>query len=354
MGSLDSQTVELLGYTVNADDLAMVAAGICYDSAGSKEIVKFCKESGHESILEHNAFTFKIDTSRIISQQFTRHRIASFSQRSQRYCVEDAFSFYTPPEIKQDSDAYKAWIQFQKSVQDIYNMFVTDFNIKPEKARFVLTNATDTTFIMTMNGRELRHFFRLRLCRRAQQEIRYLAEYMLTLVKECAPLIFDDVDKPCLMLGYCDQGKMSCNIKPTLKEIKAKANMFDYLHNSGMLNNLFIYDMQIRLPKDRLVEEVELFNKSTDDKISVAFDGGEVTLLSERGIASGEEEPLTGLVSFDNIEEYATQTLVLFMEEIALNYKCNLVCIKIDEGKLKPIKIIGGKREECSLVLSYE
>ena len=82
-----------------------------------------------------------------------------------------------------------------------------------------LTNATETVFYMTMNARELRHFFALRLCRRAQKEIRTLARQMLKQLKPVAPLLFGDVDRPCRMTGYCNQGKMGCGLSVTLEEI---------------------------------------------------------------------------------------------------------------------------------------
>lgn len=212
-------TVQLVAYTPDADHIAMEAAAICYDSKPSPAVIRFCIKSGHHSVLEHNAFTFKIVTSRIISQQFTRHRIASFSQRSQRYCVEDAFRYYTPPEIESRPEAKEAWDRFQSEVQDLYNTFVHDFKIPAETARMALTNATETVFYMTMNARELRHFFKLRLCRRAQREIRIVAEEMLKQLREVAPLLFGDIDLPCRMAGYCDQGRMSCGLAPTLEEV---------------------------------------------------------------------------------------------------------------------------------------
>ena len=170
--------VELVRYTPDADGLAMEAAAVCYNSKPSPAILRSCIQNGHHSVLEHNAFTFKIWVARVISQQFMRHRIASYSQRSQRYCVEDAFNYYTPPQIARSPAALARWQAFQRDVQDLYNGFVA-MGIPPEEARMALTNATETVFYMTMNARELRHFFKLRLCRRAQAEIRHLAWQML-------------------------------------------------------------------------------------------------------------------------------------------------------------------------------
>jgi thymidylate synthase (FAD) len=210
--------VQLIRWTENADSLAQEAAAICYDAAPSPQVLQFCIKSGHHSILEHNAFTFKIWVARIISQQFTRHRIASFSQRSQRYCVEDAFAYYTPPEIAGNPEATLKWESFQTSVQELYD-FLVQLGIPAESARMALTNATQTVFLMTMNARELRHFFKLRLCRRAQREIRQLAWQMLAALKQVSPVLFGDIDYPCKMAGFCDQGRMGCGITPSLDSI---------------------------------------------------------------------------------------------------------------------------------------
>ncbi len=209
---------KLINWTPKADEIAMEAAALCYDASPSEKVINFCIRSGHHSVLEHNAFTFKIQVARIISQMFTRHRIASFSQRSQRYCIEDSFAFYTPPEIKAQPEANLKWKKFQKEVQDLYNFFI-EHKIEPEEARMALTNATQTVFFMTMNARELRHFFKLRLCNRAQKEIRLLAWEMLKQLREVSPLLFKDIDYPCAMRGYCDQQKMSCGKMPTLEKI---------------------------------------------------------------------------------------------------------------------------------------
>jgi len=210
--------VQLIRWTENADSLAQEAAAICYDAAPSPQALQFCIKSGHHSVLEHNAFTFKIWVARIISQQFTRHRIASFSQRSQRYCVEDAFAYYTPPEIAENQETNLKWLAFQASVQELYNFFV-NAGIPAESARMALTNSTQTVFLMTMNARELRHFFKLRLCRRAQREIRQLAWEMLQSLKHVSPGLFGDIDYPCKMTGFCDQGRMCCGINPTLEDV---------------------------------------------------------------------------------------------------------------------------------------
>lgn len=209
---------KLVYWTPEADRIAMEAAAVCYDTAPSPDVIRFCIRSGHHSVLEHNAFTFKIQVARIISQMFTRHRIASFSQRSQRYCIEDAFAYYTPPEIAAQPELLEKWNQFQAEVQEFYN-FCLEQKIPAEKARMALTNATETVFYMTMNARELRHFFRLRLCQRAQVEIRRLAWQMLEQLQKVAPLLFEDVDYPCIMRGYCDQEKMGCGKSPTLQAL---------------------------------------------------------------------------------------------------------------------------------------
>lgn len=224
--------VELVRWTPDADELAMEAAAICYNSKPSPQVLKHCIASGHHSVLEHNAFTFKIWVARVISQMFMRHRIASYSQRSQRYCLEDGFEYYTPPEMAANPELLKRWQDFQEEVRDLYKSFL-ELGLAPETARMALTNATQTVFYMTMNARELRHFFRLRLCERAQREIRELAWQMLFQVRRVAPLLFGDIDYPCRMVGFCDQGKMSCGRMPTLDKVLRAYEQFTSEHEKS-------------------------------------------------------------------------------------------------------------------------
>jgi len=219
---------KLVAYTAEADKVAINAACLCYNSVPNSGVLKFCKDSGHESVFEHNAFTFEIQTSRIISQMFTRHRIASFSQRSQRYVVEDAFSYITPIEVEQNPAFANTWKEFQEEVQSFYTAMVA-FGIPAEQARFALTNATTTVFYMTANAREWRHFLRLRLCYRAQEDIRIIARIILGELMRVCPTLFDDITYPCLMDGFCSQGKMRCGkikfpgtsrLMPTKGEVK--------------------------------------------------------------------------------------------------------------------------------------
>ena len=142
----------LKAYTPNAEKIAIEAAALCYNSESSEKILKFILASGHESVIEHNAYTFEVCVARVISQMFTRHRIASFSQRSQRYVVEDAFTYYIPPEIAKNEEAIVYYEALQKEIQQLYTGFI-ELGVPAEKARFMLTNATETTFFMTANAR---------------------------------------------------------------------------------------------------------------------------------------------------------------------------------------------------------
>ena len=228
--------VTLLAHTPNPERLVATAARLCYSADDVETImdemryndaekqIKLLQSIGHESPIEHVSFTFAIEgVSRSLLAQITRHRIASFSVRSQRYVkVEDAF--VVPDEIAIDEDAFPyfetAIATAKECYQQISNILTkyyveTGMNAKAaekkaiEDARYVLPNACCTSMIVTMNARELLHFFRLRCCNRAQWEIREVADEMLRLCQEVAPTLFDGAGAPCVS-GKCPEGRMSC------------------------------------------------------------------------------------------------------------------------------------------------
>lgn len=152
-------------------------------------------QAGHESILEHASATFDISgISRACSHQLVRHRLASYSQESQRYVNMSDSEFVVPESIKNSPEAELVWDLAIHEMQQTYKDLLA-FGIKKEDARFVLPNATKTRIIVTMNFRELRHFFKLRLAKDAQWEIRQLAGAMLRLIKEQAPNVFEDIQE---------------------------------------------------------------------------------------------------------------------------------------------------------------
>ena len=232
--------VKLLAHTPEPEKIITTAAKLCYSKTNACEIyeklteenvdkfIKMLADLGHESPLEHASFTFAIDgVSRSLLAQITRHRIASFSVQSQRYVnLEDSFEYVTPPLIASNS-MYKAL--FDDTVRESFDSYKTltaaitaDLvtngmdrkkaeKVAIENARAVLPNACETKLIVTMNARELMHFFNERCCNRAQDEIRTLADEMLRLCKGVAPILFSHAGAPCAS-GPCPEGKMSCGI----------------------------------------------------------------------------------------------------------------------------------------------
>lgn len=214
--------VSLLQHTPDPELTVALAARLCYSSAAIEElrdklsgadIRNFLEKImllGHQSVLEHASFTFGIDgVSRVTSHQLVRHRIASFSQQSQRYVShEERFAAVVPPTI---SGRPEIMARFEKELAEMHRLYaeMVAAGIPAEDARYILPNATETKIIVTMNARELLHFFELRCCERAQWEIREMAVEMLKLAKEAAPIIFRDAGPGCLA-APCPEGNMTC------------------------------------------------------------------------------------------------------------------------------------------------
>lgn len=233
--------VRLLRYTDNPDEMVATAARLCYSDADIDALAervekqdqgKFIKRlmnMGHLSTIEHVSFTFGVEgVSRALLAQLTRHRIASFSVKSQRYvgAVQsqegDTFSYIVPPSIQAlGEEAVEEFDRQMATMQGWYNGWVERLGNEGEKsfedARFVLPNASETKLIMTMNARELLHFFELRCCNRAQWEIRAMAWEMLRQVKAVAPYLFANAGPACLR-GSCPEGKKTCGMAAQVKE----------------------------------------------------------------------------------------------------------------------------------------
>lgn len=224
---------ELITHTPNPDNVVATSARLCYSNNNVEDIIKtFNKDDnkldnfinklnslGHLSPFEHVSFTFGIEgVSRTLSHQLVRHRIASYSQKSQRYVNEHNFDFIVPPTIKNNKDAEEMYKELMRNINGVYQSLVA-LNIPKEDARYVLPNATETKLIVTFNARSLLNFFSLRCCTRAQWEIRQLANLMLIEVKKVAPLLFKNAGAFCKLKGYCQEEDMSCGIAPTLQKI---------------------------------------------------------------------------------------------------------------------------------------
>lgn len=232
--------VELLSRTPDALALIYAAFRQCYhagfvadmwprllsgevDPAVQAEFVQKVLESGHDSPVEHVSFSFAVEgISRACSHQLVRHRIASYSQQSQRYVDESDMDYVLPPAIARIPEARERFEAFMAEVGSAYRDLkaILDAHGRKDKskedARFVLPQAAETKVVLTMNCRALLHFFHLRCCRRAQWEIRAMAEAMLELCKAELPAIFASAGAKCESLGYCPESdRFACGRYPT-------------------------------------------------------------------------------------------------------------------------------------------
>lgn len=194
-----------------------------------EKLLKHVISSGHHSVLEHVSFTFSLgDITRGMAQQLTRHRIASFSMQSMRYCDTSNCDLHVPCSINQDPDACTEYLEIADSAVEFYRRYINrETNpIKKEDAREILPIGWYTSLVVTMNCRELLHFFSERLCTNAQEEIRVLAKKMLKICQERLPEIFSKAGPKCQVLGYCNEGKRSCHKAPLKSEVFNIYNMF--------------------------------------------------------------------------------------------------------------------------------
>ena len=230
--------VKIITYTPNIENVLASAGRLCYSKVGVEELmnkysqednekfVKMLADMGHESPLEHVSFTFAVEgISRACSHQLVRHRLASYSQQSQRYVnLDETFSYIIPKEIEKDEIALD---EYSKTMDKIYNSYKElteqlhykycmtgmdkrEANKKAiEDARYILPNACETKLVFTMNVRTLLHFFEKRCCTRAQWEIRDMANEMLRQCKEICPILFNNAGPACKR-KKCLEGNMSC------------------------------------------------------------------------------------------------------------------------------------------------
>ena len=177
----------------------------CYKSEGNitedsaERFVKTIIKNGHESVLEHESISVRVICDRGVSHEIVRHRIASYSQESTRYCnySNDKFgnelTFIKPCFFEEGSKGYEIW---KKSMQNIENeyMELIEVGAKPQEARSILPNSLKTEIVMTMNLREWRHFFKLRCDKAAHPQMREVANMILDIFKEKLPVIFRDLE----------------------------------------------------------------------------------------------------------------------------------------------------------------
>lgn len=246
--------VEIIAHTPDPDLLIAQAAKLCYSKVGVDEIkekldkeatekfIKMLMGFSHVSPLEHVSFTFAVEgVSRTLSHQLVRHRIASYSQQSQRYVELNNFEYIVPPKIAKNKEALKIFKETMENDKEAYRK-ISELLIKDnaqkyivegmeeekakksatkesiEDARYVFPNACETKLVFTMNVRSLLHFLELRCCNRAQWEIRDLATKMLEELKKISPVIFKDAGPGCVK-GPCPEGKMTCG---KINEVREK------------------------------------------------------------------------------------------------------------------------------------
>ena len=237
--------VELISWTKNPLMTCAEAASMCYDSEPSLKVIKGCIKSGHLSVLEHASFTFRITgISRSCSHQLVRHRIASYSQQSQRYVEVNNPQWVLPTDYMGESDdaEYLETIMAKSCdlALDTYKNLVKEYKKRisdkdgkeKEFARSVLPNATPTSIVITMNLRTLINFFNERLCNRAEIEIRTVAKKMKKAIKDCPEIndiewaVLDNVFVPkCLRyeVAFCPEYD-GCGRYKSLKELVSEHN----------------------------------------------------------------------------------------------------------------------------------
>lgn len=214
--------VKLVQHTKEPERTVALAGRLCYSPVGVEQLDEKMSEKdvnrlveklaglGHYSTFEHASFTFAVEgISRVLTHQLIRHRIASYSQQSQRYVAERNFEYIIPHSVEKNPQAKERFIALMAEIKDVYND-LCDFGINKEDARYVLPNATETKIVITMNARSLINFFELRCCMRAQWEIRELAEKMLKEVRSVAPILFAKAGATCESRRICTEGEMTC------------------------------------------------------------------------------------------------------------------------------------------------
>jgi thymidylate synthase (FAD) len=217
--------VKLIGYTSDPEKLPAMAAALTHSKTKPEDIEKTSKKEqsavleqvlslGHTSVIEHASFTFAIsDVSRSLTHQLVRHRIASYSQQSQRYVNLNEPNYVIPPSIGTNKATKKAYEDTMGAIWAHYNKLL-ELKIPAEDARYVLPNGACTNIMVTMNARSLLNFFELRCCQHAQWEIRLLANKMLQEVRKVAPLIFKNAGPSCKTKHICPEKKKNCPLYP--------------------------------------------------------------------------------------------------------------------------------------------
>lgn len=226
--------VNIISHTKNPERTIVSAIRQCYSPLSGKKLwekvtddqkVRLIQQiiaSGHTSTIEHASFTFSVEgVSRALTHQLVRHRIASYSQKSQRYVKEGGFEYILPPSIAKNKSTTAIFMNQLNQIQEGYNKLL-EMEIPAEDARMLLPNACETKIFITMNCRSLFNFFQERLCNRAQWEIRRMAAMMLAEVKKIAPNVFKFAGPTCVTEKICWQGKLNCGKPAKIKSIELR------------------------------------------------------------------------------------------------------------------------------------
>jgi thymidylate synthase (FAD) len=229
--------VKLIAYTKDPEKVVAAAIRQCYSpdsaekmksklsDAEQAKLIKMVVATGHTSTIEHVSFTFAVEgVSRVLTHELVRHRIASYSQQSQRYINGKNFGFVMPPTIAAKNDAKAVFDQTLKELGERYEKLI-EMGIPKEDARFILPNATDVKIVVTMNARSLFNFLARRMCNRAQWEIRMMATLMHKELMKIAPKIFKYAGPTCKTENICWEGDRNCGLPAKIKTIELKSHV---------------------------------------------------------------------------------------------------------------------------------
>ncbi len=229
--------VVLLSYTKDPEKIVAAAIRQCYSSDSAAKLkrkmtntdrikmIKMVIGSGHTSTIEHVSFTFAIEgVSRVLTHELVRHRIASYSQQSQRYINAKNFDYVSPPTISSKKEAKEIFDETIKELAEKYEKLIK-LGIPKEDARFILPNATDSKIVVTMNARSLFNFLARRICNRAQWEIRTIATLMHKELLKVAPNIFKFAGPTCRTEKICWEGERHCGLPDKIKSIELKSHV---------------------------------------------------------------------------------------------------------------------------------
>lgn len=234
--------VKLIAHTPEPEKVVAAAAKLCYSSATdidtlmeglapekNEKFINHLISMGHESPLEHVSFTFGVEgVSRVLLAELTRHRIASYSVRSMRYVDEGNFEYVTP-KIIQDKNFGESYDEAIAKCRELY-LEMVKAGVPKEDARMVLPNSTHTRIIFTMNLRSLLNMLSLRMCTRAQWEIREMAHAIWEICKKKFPALFATAGPSCIYNGYCPEGDKSCGRMPTIEKLHEAYKLVKHSH----------------------------------------------------------------------------------------------------------------------------